>query len=151
MVSPISSNSLKPGDRSELINETASALRVTVKLSDGTEVAVSLHPGAQLDLTAGHSPISVQLDHVEGPQHLRSIESGANVPRVRRRVRPASPIDRDPELAAFLRMGADTMTLEQLHLASSERFGWAPSRSAIHRFLNRVSRGFPRVVPAPEE
>lgn len=145
---------LKPGDRSELVNECASAIRVTIRFQDGTEIAVSLHPGAQIDIKAGDGPgeIAVILTDVEGPQHLRAIGGTGTQHRLRRRIRPVSPIDRDPELGAFLRMGADTMTLEQLRAACADHFGSdrTPSRSAIHRFLNRPSKGFPRLVEPPE-
>jgi hypothetical protein len=56
----------------------------------------------------------------------------------------SSPIDRDQELAAFLAEGLQTMIIRELHAACLAKFGAArtPSRSAIHRFWNRL-RGLP--------
>ncbi len=54
-----------------------------------------------------------------------------------------SRMDRDAEVADWLRANAAGQTLDELHAASAERFGAArtPSRSALHRFLSRQAGG----------
>lgn len=50
-----------------------------------------------------------------------------------------SPIDRDPELAAFIRPLLGKSTVQEISDLCRERFGpdRAPSKSAIHRFWKR--------------
>lgn len=51
-----------------------------------------------------------------------------------------SPIDRDPELAAFILECSKTMVVREIRLACSEKFGAerTPSKSAIYRFQERA-------------
>lgn len=63
--------------------------------------------------------------------------------------RPASPIDRDPELAEFIMAASATTMLSDISAACLERFGAerAPSRSAIQRFLSRSRSRAPSRIP----
>ena len=51
---------------------------------------------------------------------------------------PRSPIDRDPDLKAFIQERLGKMEISEIAAACAAKFGQkAPSRSAIHRFLHR--------------
>jgi hypothetical protein len=54
---------------------------------------------------------------------------------------PGSPIDSDPELAAFIREQMGKMKLVEIAAACRARFGAerAPSKSAIHRYWVRLA------------
>jgi hypothetical protein len=54
------------------------------------------------------------------------------------RLRTRSPISRDPALADFILASYQRMTVPEIVVACRERFGSAPSRSAIDRFLKAV-------------
>lgn len=61
-----------------------------------------------------------------------------------------SPIDRDPELASFIRPLLGKSTVQVISDLCRERFGpdRAPSKSAIHRFWQR-SNGLKRWLKSP--
>jgi len=79
-------------------------------------------------------------------ERLRALAPGLSVP-----VNPGfggvSPIDRDPELADFIRERLGRMELARIAAVCALRFGpdRAPSKSAVHRFWKRWNRP-PRVV-----
>jgi hypothetical protein len=56
---------LRPGDQMNFINGGAKAIRVKIVTACGTETVSDLHPGAEVHLTVGTSPVRVELLNVD--------------------------------------------------------------------------------------
>ncbi|PWB83106.1 MAG: hypothetical protein C3F11_08410 [Methylocystaceae bacterium] len=91
-------------------------------------------------------PLAEYADLLSARRRLAELEPRGRSAKRRLLARPASPIDADPEISAFLAARRGKMTQKDILAACVAEFGFrAPSKSALCRFYQRHWR-----VDAPD-
>lgn len=64
---------LKAGDKLNFHNQQASAISIRVEMEDGTEVAATLHPGAEINITVGTMNVNAYINDADAGEGLRVV------------------------------------------------------------------------------
>lgn len=65
---------LQTGDKLNFHTQQSTAISVRVEMEDGTEIAATLHPGADLNVTVGTTNVNAYINDVDGDDGLRVIK-----------------------------------------------------------------------------
>jgi hypothetical protein len=109
-----------------------------VRTSD-LESALPLGPAKVQGVEVVTIPLSEYADLLAAHRRLAEVEPSGRPVKRRLLAKPASPIDADPEISAFVAARLGKMTQKAILAACVAEFGprRAPSKSAIGRFYQR--------------
>lgn len=64
---------LQIGEKLEFHNQSSLAISISLEMDDGTEVSVTLAPGADINIKAGTTNLTAYINDVEGEDGLRIV------------------------------------------------------------------------------